>query len=215
MNRHNSMIFLSTALVLAAPLGCKNPQRDEPAEAPETEHDSHMDVQPEPPAATAPPVTPPATAAPAPSPTAEPAPAPTAAPTPTDPDLLVVTITGVDIDTRLAEICALPGSSVFFKYDSARLSPEAKERLQAIATCVLKGAAKGRDLVVVGRTDPVGPDDYNKQLGMSRAENVVKYLRDLGVKKSRVETLSAGESGAIKDPYGWPISRRVTIRILP
>lgn len=209
----NSKVVLWSALGLWALAGCMNPQRDEPAEHAGSEAEQESEMEQPAPAATAPeaPAATGTTGAPATTGQAGTA----GAPGTTDADLLVITITAIDIDTRLAEMCGLPGSSVFFKYDSAQLGDQAKERLQQIATCATTGAAKGKDLVIVGRTDPTGSDQYNKRLGMSRAESVAKYLRDLGVSRSRVDTESAGEAGAIRDPFGWPLSRRVTIRLQP
>lgn len=131
----------------------------------------------------------------------------------TDPDLGIITVTVVDIDTKLAVMCGVPESKVYFKYDSAKLVPEAKERLDEIATCAKTGAVKDQELIVVGRTDPAGPDSYNQQLGMSRAEAVARYLREQGVSKARVETASKGEAAASADPWLWPWDRRVTIRL--
>ncbi len=131
----------------------------------------------------------------------------------TDPDLGVVTVTVVDIDTKLAGMCGVSESKVYFKYDSAKLVPEAKDRLDELATCVKTGAAKGQELIVVGRTDPTGSDSYNQQLGMSRAEAVAKYLREQGVSEARVETASKGEAAASADPWHWPWERRVTVRL--
>jgi outer membrane protein OmpA-like peptidoglycan-associated protein len=85
---------------------------------------------------------------------------------------LVLTCIAIDIETRLAAMCGLHESKVFFKFDSAKLLPAAKERLEQIATCAKTGPIKGQALLVVGRTDPVGPDEYNEQLGMSRADGV-------------------------------------------
>lgn len=128
-------------------------------------------------------------------------------------DPAVLTIIVIDIDTKLAVICGIPESKVFFKYDSAKLLPAAKERLDQFATCVKTGAAKGRELRVIGRTDPVGSDEYNKQLGMNRADSVANYLREAGVAEARVETESKGEAAAAASPYGWPYDRRVTLRL--
>jgi osmotically-inducible protein OsmY len=126
------------------------------------------------------------------------------------------TIIAVDVETRLAFMCGLPKSKVFFKYDSAKLLPGAKERLERIATCAKTGPAKGRALLVVGRTDPRGSDKYNEQLGKRRAESVAKYLRELGVAQTRVEIESKGEASAAKAyPGGWPYDRRVTVRLQP
>lgn len=127
-----------------------------------------------------------------------------------DPELTVI---GIDVDTKLAQLCKIPGTNVFFKLDSARLAPESRERLQQIATCVTSGAAKGKDLTVVGHSDPRGPDDYNKHLGMSRAESVARYLESMGVKKARVELESRGEEGSPREPMTWSLQRRVTVRL--
>jgi outer membrane protein OmpA-like peptidoglycan-associated protein len=131
----------------------------------------------------------------------------------TDPDLAAVTVTVVDIDTKLAAMCGVPESKVYFKYDSAKLVPEAKDRLDEIARCAKTGAVKDQALIVVGRTDPTGPDSYNQQLGMSRAEAVARYLREQGVSEARVETASKGEAAASADPWHWPWDRRVTVRL--
>lgn len=201
------------ALALAGLVACQNQQRDEGPEHPDTQvaaPEPTTDVQ-----VGAPPPT-----------VAEPHGAGTTGYTgnmgttgttgstaASDPDLLLITVTAVDIDTRLAELCGLPGSSVFFKFDSAQLQPAARERLQQIAACVTTGAARGKDLLIVGRTDPSGPDQYNQQLSMSRAESVARHLSTLGVQRSRVQIAPKGEEGAIQDPFGWPINRRVTIRL--
>lgn len=130
-----------------------------------------------------------------------------------DVDLSVLTITGVDIDTKLAELCGVPATAVFFKYDSANLSAEAKGHLDQLATCAKTGAAKGKNLLVVGWTDPTGTDEYNKQLGMSRATSVSNYLRSKGVQKQRIQNESVGEGAAMDARWSWPWSRRVTIRL--
>jgi outer membrane protein OmpA-like peptidoglycan-associated protein len=107
----------------------------------------------------------------------------------------------------------MPDSKVFFKFDSARLAAGSKERLREIADCATTGAAKGRDLIVVGHTDPVGTDAYNQQLGMSRAESVSSYLKAQGLTGTRIETRSRGEAGAAADSAGWPYDRRVSLRL--
>lgn len=131
-------------------------------------------------------------------------------------DPQVVTVIAVDIDTRLALMCGLDQSKVFFKFDSAKLLPSAKERLDQIATCSKTGPIKGQKLLVVGRTDPVGTDEYNKLLGMSRADAVARYLGEAGVDPAQIVNESRGEAAAEERyPGNWPYDRRVTIRLLP
>lgn len=130
-----------------------------------------------------------------------------------DPDFEILTITSIGIETKLAAMCGIPTSKVFFKFDSTKLQPDAQASLDGLATCAKSGAAKGQSFEIVGRADPVGTDAYNKQLGMSRADSVAKYLRDQGVDTGRVATVSKGEEGTSQDPWGWPYDRRVTVRI--
>lgn len=129
-------------------------------------------------------------------------------------DPAVLTLMLIDIDTELAVLCSLPESKVYFKHDSAKVLPQAKDRLDALATCAKSGPVKDRELQIVGRTDPSGSDEYNQKLGMSRADSVAKYLADQGVTKARVETESKGEATADENhPSLWPLERRVTIRL--
>ena len=131
-----------------------------------------------------------------------------------DPDIATLTVTLIDVDTKLAIMCGMAESSVFFKYDSTQLSADAKDRLDRLAKCATEGAAKGEELAIIGRTDPVGSDAYNKQLGMSRADAVAQYLRGQGVAAARVEAISKGEDAANPAvPAGWGFDRRVTVRL--
>jgi len=155
--------------------------------------------------------------APAKLPVEAPAPAPVTAPVAAqpapDPDLIIETITSIDLDTKLARLCGIDDSRIYFKFDSAKLRPESKQTLDQIATCAISGSAKGTHLRVVGRTDPRGTDSYNKTLGMTRADSVAAYLKGDGLKDTRMETLSKGEADADPSSSGWPFDRRVTVRL--
>jgi outer membrane protein OmpA-like peptidoglycan-associated protein len=182
----------ATLILGTAALGCRS--REEPRDPP-TLTGAPAPVQPAPPA---------------PPPPADPAAQLEAA----DPDLAVVSVTAVAVDTKLAAQCGMGSSSVYFRYDASELRDDAKERLDKLVECVREGAAKGRKLEVVGHTDPVGSKDYNEQLGMTRAESVAKYLKDEGVKDARVTTASKGQQLAdASDPLRWPEDRRVTVRL--
>jgi len=139
--------------------------------------------------------------------------APVAAQPAPDPDLIIETITSINLDTKLARLCGIDDSRIYFKFDSAKLRPESKQTLDQIATCAISGPAKGTHLRVVGRTDPRGTDGYNKTLGMTRADSVAAYLKGDGLMDTRMETLSKGESDADPSSAGWPFDRRVTVRV--
>lgn len=136
-----------------------------------------------------------------------------------DPDLGIATIMVVDIDPKLATVCAISPANTSFKYDSASPNAEAKDRLDLIATCVTTGAAKGKKLHVIGHPDTTGADTYTQQMGKSRAEAVSEYLRTKGVEGKRVETEmrteqpgASGATGTTAMP-GWTAARRVTVRL--
>ncbi len=136
------------------------------------------------------------------------------APAPPPPAVVqVITATGVDVDTRLAALCSIPTSKVFFTFDSAQVTPDAAQVLDELATCAMSGPAKGQELRVIGRTDPRGTDTYNDGLGTSRAEAVATYLRSKGIRSARVDVLSKGEEDASPVVADWPLDRRVTVRL--
>ncbi len=133
---------------------------------------------------------------------------------PADMATLSLTVIAIDIEPRLAALCNIETNKAFFAFDSAKLEPEAKERLKEIADCTTTKPLTRTKLRIVGHTDPRGPDDYNKQLGKSRAEAVVGFLLDQGIEKSRLEVVSKGEKAAEpNDERGWPFDRRVDIRL--
>lgn len=121
--------------------------------------------------------------------------------------------TGVTIDDAIAKACNVGPNYTFFAFDSASIDAETGEALTKVADCVRTGALAGKELELVGHTDPRGSDEYNKELGISRAESVARYLRDYGVPTTQIEINSLGESQASIDAENWPLDRRVDIRI--
>ncbi|MDD2048638.1 OmpA family protein [Pseudomonas putida] len=105
---------------------------------------------------------------------------------------------------------------VHFEFDSARLTPADKERLNTIATR-LKNEAPTARLSVTGHTDSVGRDAYNQKLSEQRAHSVTDYLVSSGVPQaSFVSVQGAGESRPEADnatAEGRAMNRRVEIRI--
>lgn len=89
----------------------------------------------------------------------------------------------------------LSDDSVKFKADSAKLSPEAQQRLQAFAD-KLKTDNRNVYLEIQGHTDATGSDAANQRLGEERAEAVRLFLNQQGVPLNRMNTISYGK----KDP---------------
>lgn len=133
---------------------------------------------------------------------------------PAEADGLALTVIAVEVESELASLCKIETNKAFFSLDSAKLDAEARDKLRQIAECVQSETVGDRKLRLVGHTDPRGTDEYNKQLGKSRAETVADFLTEEGLAKDRVEVESKGEQAATPlDDRGMQYDRRVDIRL--
>jgi len=82
---------------------------------------------------------------------------------------------------------------VFFPYDSAELSDEAKLTLDGNVRWFVSPENRGWTIVIEGHTDERGTAEYNLALGDKRAQVVRAYLAEHGVDPSRLITISLGE----------------------
>ena len=80
---------------------------------------------------------------------------------------------------------------VNFEFDSAKLTPAAKNILDEAASGIK--AASSHTFTVVGHTDSVGSDAFNMGLGQRRADSVKEALVGRGVPASQLRTSSMGE----------------------
>ncbi len=131
-----------------------------------------------------------------------------------------VETSGLSVSDAIAKACGIPArpdgkaASPSFEYDSATLGDDDRTMLGLIAKCLMEGALRGKNVMLVGRADPRGEDEYNMNLGSSRANSVHRYMIDLGVGKERMLTTSRGEIDATgKDEAGWARDRRVDIQL--
>ena len=131
---------------------------------------------PPPPAPEPPPPPPPAPEPPPPPPVVqqEMAPEPAAAPVAEDP---------------LAWAAGL--ADVHFDYDKSTIRQSEHGKLEAVMT--LLKADKKRKAVVEGHCDERGTAQYNLALGERRAKAIKRYLTDLGVSASQIQTTSFGK----------------------
>ncbi len=70
--------------------------------------------------------------------------------------------------------------TIYFAFNAASLSPDAKSRLDTLATNI-KSQNDVRGARVVGFADRIGTPGYNEKLSKKRAENVKNYLADRGI----------------------------------
>ena len=107
-------------------------------------------------------------------------------------------------------------NDVYFKFDSAKLTPADKSKLDLISTR-LKREAPSAQLHVSGHTDSVGSDVYNNKLSKKRAMSVTDYLVSTGIARSSfVSVVGEGESRPVADnktAEGRGLNRRVEIKI--
>lgn len=88
------------------------------------------------------------------------------------------------------------GVSVFFAYDSAKLTPLARE--------ILRMVPKDREVRIVGHASPEGSDEYNLRLGQRRAFSVKSFLG-----RGKVE--SVGERECKEERRRWHVCRKANI----
>ena len=82
-------------------------------------------------------------------------------------------------------------ADVHFDYDKSVIRKSEQGKLAA-ASKVLKADGK-RKVVVEGHCDERGTASYNMALGERRAKAVQRYLADLGVAASQIQTTSFGK----------------------
>jgi peptidoglycan-associated lipoprotein len=102
---------------------------------------------------------------------------------------------------------------VNFDFDSAKLRDDDKALLSATAQCLKDN--KQLRVNVEGNTDDRGHQDYNKQLGVDRAQAVSQYLEGQGVSAKQIKLISFGEDNPLctqADADCWAKNRRTAIR---
>ncbi|HZV83084.1 MAG TPA: peptidoglycan-associated lipoprotein Pal [Geobacteraceae bacterium] len=98
---------------------------------------------------------------------------------------------------------------IYFDFDSADLSPAAREKLVADYQLLQKNAAL--KIRIEGNCDERGADEYNLALGERRARAAARYLTTLGIPPERLSTVSFGEekpAAAGHDETAWAQNRR-------
>ncbi|RVU12547.1 OmpA family protein [Methylobacterium oryzihabitans] len=96
--------------------------------------------------------------------------------------------------------------TVFFAYDSARLTPEARIQLEPLGEALRSRELAGHGFLVAGHTDAAGGAAYNRRLSLARARAVRAHLvAAYGIAPERLRVHGWGPSRP-KDPDA-PLSR--------
>jgi len=104
---------------------------------------------------------------------------------------------------------------VFFDTDRYDLKPEAREKLAANSSWLVRYSSVR--ILVEGHCDERNTREYNLALGERRANTVRDYLVFLGVDPERVQTISFGEERPFAighDESAWGLNRRAHFVII-
>lgn len=101
----------------------------------------------------------------------------------------------------------------FFDFDSATLSPGAREVLREVAKEV-QNNPNLQNMTIIGHADTSGSEQYNKNLAHNRAINAEKELIRMGLHEGQIRTKSLGETSLLiptRDNVREPANRRIEI----
>ncbi|MEK7705778.1 MAG: OmpA family protein [Myxococcota bacterium] len=82
--------------------------------------------------------------------------------------------------------------AVPFDFDKFDIRVDARSLLDQNVKCL--GEAPKLEIIVEGHCDDRGTQEYNLALGEKRANAVLSYLRNMGIKSARMRTRSKGEN---------------------
>jgi len=104
-----------------------------------------------------------------------------------------------------------------FKFGNAALPPEARAKIDEIAT-KLKENPNGASIEIEGHTDNLGPKAYNEKLGLERAESVERYLYERHrIPLHKMSVISYGADKPVAPnttKAGRAQNRRVVVKVL-
>lgn len=115
---------------------------------------------------------------------------------------------------KIVEVERIIFPDIAFRFNSSELTDLGKGRVYLAAQRLKEKS----DVVVVieGHADYIGGENYNQQLGLRRADKVMKELEQLGVEPNRMSVASFGETKpAIDQQTDWAraLNRRVEFRV--
>lgn len=102
-----------------------------------------------------------------------------------------------------------PMLPVYFDFDKSNIRDDQKSRIETNASFLKENNAI--NVTIEGNCDERGTNEYNMALGERRAQNAKKYMTNLGIASSRVNTVSYGEEKPLlygHDEYSWAQNRR-------
>lgn len=99
-------------------------------------------------------------------------------------------------ERRLSELKEFKFESIYFESDKSIIKEEFEEYLMNIVKILFSHS--DIRIKVIGNTDSDGSDGYNEKLSKKRAEAIMEFLLNNGVKKERIEFEFRGEKKPVK-----------------
>ena len=99
-------------------------------------------------------------------------------------------------ERRLSELKEFKFESIYFESDKSFIKGEFEEYLMSVVK-ILYSHSDIR-IKIIGNTDSDGSDGYNEKLSKKRAEAIIVFLLNHGVKKDRIEFEFRGEKKPVK-----------------
>ncbi len=112
--------------------------------------------------------------------------------------------------------------TIFFGYDKADLTPEARQKVEALSVVLNHPRAVQRRMSIEGHADSIGSKDYNLKLSDKRAEAVLQDMVSGQIQRERLRSEGFGELHPVApntnpdgsdNPEGRTKNRRVEIII--
>ncbi len=106
---------------------------------------------------------------------------------------------------------------VFFSFDSAELTDEAKLTLDGNVRWLQQPENLNLNFIIEGHSDERGTAEYNLALADKRAQVVKSYLVSKGMNPLRISTVSLGEEKPFDsrhDEAAWALNRRAQFELL-
>lgn len=132
------------------------------------------------------------------------------------PPFITVPIKPDDLSRQpLEEGKAIQLKDIYFEFDKHELMPRSYVELNKLLLILRENPAI--HIQIVGHTDNIGKDDYNKYLSRKRAKSVVSFLLENGISAGRLRYYGEGEAKPIASnatEEGRFQNRRVEIVIL-
>lgn len=103
------------------------------------------------------------------------------------------------------------GDQVFFAFDSAKISEDARDDLESQALYMKQNP--DINITIQGRCDERGSTEYNLALGALRAGNAAHVLIHEGIEPKRIKTVSYGKENPLYKGTGekvWAKNRNAT-----